>query len=306
MTRLRLGFIGTGTVGSALARALARAGYPVTALFNRTAEKAARLAASIEGACAFDSAQGVVDACDLVFLTVSDDSIEALCGSLSRPCGRGIEPSCGSIDSASKWAVVHCSGAASVDILRSARSQGAAVGVFHPLQTLARPEEAEDNLAGSAFGIEASAPELAATLSEIANALGGTPLAIAGEKAIYHASAVIASNYLVTLMDIAASLWSHLGLTREEGLRALLPLVRGTLTNLERIGLPTALTGPIARGDIGTLKKHLAALGDCDENLRLLYRTVGTRTVDLAVRKGTLTPDVAAELKRTLGESEHA
>ena len=309
MTLPTLGFIGTGTVGSALARALSRAGYAVAAVHTRSPEKAHRVAASIDGARAVGSAQDVVDACDLAFLTVPDDFIEPLCGSLSRPDGRGLEPSDGSIDSTDTWAVVHCSGAASMDILQSARDQGAEVGVFHPLQTLARPDEAERNLPGSGFGIEASSDELRATLEQMARALGGTPLLLSGDKALYHASAVFASNYLVTLLGLASSLWEPLGLTRDEGLRALLPLVRGTLDNLERIGLPNALTGPIARGDAGTIERHLDALGRVAPELLPVYKELARRTIPIARAKGSLDEAGARRLAGRLeqnGEETHA
>lgn len=294
MTLPTLGFIGTGTVGSALARALSRAGYAVAAVHNRSPEKAHRVAASIDGARAVKSAQDVVDACDLAFLTVPDDFIEALCASMTWIAAK---------------AAIHCSGAASMDILQSARDQGAEVGVFHPLQTLARPDEAERNLPGSGFAIEASSDELRATLEEMARALGGTPLLLSGDKALYHASAVFASNYLVTLLGLASSLWEPLGLTRDEGLRALLPLVRGTLDNLERIGLPNALTGPIARGDAGTIERHLNALGRVAPELLPVYKELARRTIPIARAKGSLDEAGARRLAGRLeqnGEETHA
>ena len=309
MTLPTLGFIGTGTVGSALARALSRAGYRILAVHNRTPEKASHLAASIEGSRAVGSAQDVVDACDLVFLTVPDDFIEPLCQSLDWTRHQTAESPSDSAPRAPARAAIHTSGAASIDILQSARDQGAEVGVFHPLQTLARPEDAERNLPGSGFGIEASSDELRATLEEMARALGGTPLLLGGEKALYHASAVIASNYLVTLLGLASSLWEPLGLTRDEGLRALLPLVRGTLNNLERIGLPDALTGPIARGDAGTISRHLEALGRVAPELLPVYKELARRTIPIARAKGSLDEAGARRLAGRLeqnGDETHA
>lgn len=291
MNAPKLGFIGIGTVGSTLARALSTAGYVITAIHNRHPEKATRLAARLEGASALASAQAVADACDLVLLTVSDDAIETVAGSITW-----------STDDA----VVHCSGAASVDILAPAATQGAAVGVFHPLQTLAAPDRAETNLPGSAFGIEASTDELAETLSQMARDLGGTPLILSGEKAIYHASAVIASNYLVTLMSLASGLWEELGLSKEEGLKALLPLVRGTLANLERVGLPNALTGPIARGDVGTVDRHLETLGRVAPELLAVYKELARRTIPIARAKGSLDEAGARRLSARLDKAQDA
>jgi len=288
VTRPTLGFIGTGALGSALARSLSTAGYQVTAVHNRSREKAIRVASALGGDILAGSPQAVVDACELVFLTVPDDSIESLCDSLLWRAAQSAESHGDSALQAHARTVVHASGAASTDILHSAKGKGVAVGVFHPLQTLACPEQAARNLAGSAFGIEASTDELRETLDGMAHALGGTPLRITGEKALYHASAVMASNYLVTLLGMAAGLWSHLGLTSDEGLRALLPLARGTLNNLEHVGLPNALTGPIARGDAGTVTRHLEVLNRMAPELLPAYKELARRTIPIAQAKGSL------------------
>ena len=285
MDRPRLAFVGPGTLGTTLAHALSRAGYPVVAIGGRTADHVRALAHRIHGAEAADRPQDAVDAADLIFLTVPDDSIAPLCGSISWSASH---------------AVVHCSGVASIDLLAPATEAGAAAAVFHPLQTFATREQAERNLPGSAFGIEATSDELLATLCRMAEALGGTPLAIAGDKSVYHASAVIASNYLVTLLDIASGLWEALGLSREEGLKALLPLVRGTIENLEAVGLPRALTGPIARGDVGTIERHLDALSRVAPDILPVYKGLARRAIPIARAKGGLTEEAAERLTAIL------
>lgn len=285
MDRPRLGFIGAGVVGTALARLLSDAGYTVVALTSRSADRRATLAERIPEARAVSTPQEVADVADLVFLTVTDDAIEALAASIAWPSGR---------------AAVHCSGVASRDLLEPAKAAGGHIGVFHPLQTFANADQAERNMPGSAFGIEASSDELLGILREMASSLGGTPLVVSSEKAIYHASAVIASNYLVTLLDIAASLWVSLGSTREEGLRALLPLVRGTVENLESVGLPNALTGPIARGDLGTIEQHLAALRRVAADTVPVYKELARRTIPIGRAKGGLTEKAAHKLAAIL------
>ena len=281
MNRPHLGFVGAGVVGSALAVGLSRAGYPVVAVNSRSSERRTALANRLPSAIAVDTPQDVADAVDLVFLTVPDDAVEALAASMTWSSGH---------------AVVHCSGAASLDLLEAARFQGAKVGVFHPLQTFARADRAEAILPGSAFGIEASSDDLLVILKEMAESLGGTPLTVSGDKAIYHASAVVASNYLVTLLDAASGLWEFLGVPQEEGLRALLPLVRGTIENLEAIGLPDALTGPIARGDVGTVERHLSALREVAPGLIPMYKELARRAIPIAQAKGTLDDAGAARL----------
>ena len=286
-----LGFIGPGTVGTALARSFANADYAVTAIYGRDPERRTRAAESVPGAVAVDSAQAVVDAADLVFVTVPDDAIRPVTESLT-------------------WrreaAVVHCSGAASVDLLDAAADAGASVGAFHPLQTLAGIDQAMRNLPGSAVAIEASNPALEGTLGEMARAIGGRPFALRGDKALYHASAVLACNDLVTLLDAAADLWSELGLSKEEGLRALLPLVRGTIENLDAIGLPDALTGPVARGDVGTVDRNLVALDAASPETADLYRALARRTIPIARAKGTLSEAAADTLCERLDSGPRA
>jgi predicted short-subunit dehydrogenase-like oxidoreductase (DUF2520 family) len=301
--RPRLGFIGAGIVGTALARSLLRAGYSVAAIASRSADRCVALAKQIPGAHAASTPQEVADAADLVLLTVPDDSIEPLCGSITWASANAIEPPAGSITRASARAV-HCSGATSLDVLEHARAQGADVGVFHPLQTFANAAQAERNLPGSTFGIEASSDKLLGTLREMAASLGGTPLVLSGDRAIYHVSAVIACNYLVTLLDTAAGLWEGLGLTKDEGLRALLPLVRGTIENLESVGLPNALTGPIARGDLGTIERHLSALGKVAPDVLPVYKELARKAIPIARAKGGLSEEASDRLLAILDRTD--
>jgi len=212
---------------------------------------------------------------------VPDDSVADVAGALTWNTGKS---------------AVHCSGACSLELLASAETQGASVGAFHPLQSFAGLEQALKNLPGSAFAIEASDTALEETLDSIARDLGGRPFVVTGEKALYHASAVIACNFLVTLLDASSSLWEAFGLAGDQGLKALLPLVRGTIENVETIGLPDALTGPIARGDVGTVDRHLAALRRSAPELVDLYCALARRTIPIGRAKGTLSRETATRL----------
>lgn len=283
---LRIGFIGPGTVGIALARGFAKAGYRVTSLFGRDAARRSAAADQVPGASAARSAQEVVDASNLVFLTVPDAAVRPVAESLAWNSGTS---------------AIHCSGVATGALLSAAAGAGAATAVFHPLQTLATPEQASRNLPGSTFAIEASTDALRRTLEELARSLSGHPVTITGSKALYHASAVLASNGLVTLLDAAAGLWTRLGLSQEQGLRALLPLVRGTVENLETIGLPNALTGPVSRGDLATVVDNVNALEQVSPEIARLYVDLAVQTIPIALAKGSLDPDVADQLRDALG-----
>jgi predicted short-subunit dehydrogenase-like oxidoreductase (DUF2520 family) len=117
---------------------------------------------------------------------------------------------------------------------------------------------------------------------------------------LYHAAAVFACNYLVTLMKMATDLWQTFGVSTPEATRALLPLLRGTLNNLENIGLPNCLTGPIARGDLGTINRHLEALEQSAPALLPTYRDLGLQTIPIALGKGKIDSKRAEEMRQLL------
>jgi predicted short-subunit dehydrogenase-like oxidoreductase (DUF2520 family) len=168
--------------------------------------------------------------------------------------------------------VVHCSGADTTQALASASASGTAVGVFHPLQTFAGSDQAFNNLPGTTFVLEAEEP-LLGLLKEMAGALGGYAIELkAGDKVVYHAAAVI----------------------------ALLPLLKGTVANIEAIGIPGCLTGPIARGDTGTLVKHLAALEKAAPEVVATYRQLGISTIPIALDKGSIDEEQADRLEAVL------
>ncbi len=287
---MRVGFIGAGAVGTALAVTLAQRGYLVVAAASRTLSSAERLAGAVNekspATCrALPDPQQVADLCDMVFITTPDDAIHGVASALSWNNAKS---------------VVHCSGAASTDLLECARQQGANVGVFHPLQTFAGVEQAITNLPGSTFGIEASEP-LLTTLKEMADKLDGYWVEIKpGDRVAYHAAAVITSNYTVTLFKMAADLWQTFGVPPQQAARALLPLLRGTVNNIESIGIPGCLTGPIARGDAGTVRKHVDMLGEKAPGLLPAYREIGRQTVPIALAKGKIDSHRAEELAAAL------
>jgi len=279
---VKVGFIGAGTVGTAMAVRLSQRGYQVVAAASRTYASAEKLAAAVNGCRAYPDLQDTADKADFVFITTPDAAIGQVAGQLKWRKGQS---------------VVHCSGADSLDILASVTSFGAVPGGFHPLQTFASPAQAIENLPGSTFGIEAAEP-LLGTLKQMANDLHGSWVVLkAGDKVLYHAAAVISCNYLVTLTKLATDLWQNFGVPPSRAIEALMPLLRGTLNNLSNVGLPNALTGPIARGDVGTVEKHLAALGKSSPRLLSTYKELGMQTIPIAVAKGKCNPAAADKMR---------
>ena len=281
---LKLGFIGAGTVGTALAVRLNSKGYRIAAVSSRSQASARNLAQAVNG-CRVLNNQAVADTAELIFITTPDYAIAPVVSQVKWQPGQS---------------VVHCSGADSTDILEPAKKLGAQVGVFHPLQTFAGVRQAIENMPGSTFALEAEEP-LLNILKDMATALDGHWVMLkASDKVIYHAAAVIACNYLVTLVKLATDLWQTFSIPPPQATQALLPLLRGTINNIETIGIPQCLTGPIARGDTGTIKKHLDALQKSAPTILSTYRELGLQTIPIALAKGRINKYQAKELQTIL------
>jgi predicted short-subunit dehydrogenase-like oxidoreductase (DUF2520 family) len=273
-----------------LARALVAAGRPVAALHDLDPAAARALAAGLGGVAVTADAPAALAAADVVFLTVPDDAIAPLAASL------GASPASGKI-------VFHTSGALTAAVLAPLAEAGAHPGTLHPLQTFADPGAGPERLAGVFWTGDGDARAMALAERLVAD-LGGRFLAVPAEgRALYHAAAVVASNYMVALADQAGRLMAAAGADPEEALAALLPLMRGTLENLARSGAGGALTGPVARGDAETVRRHLETLGAGRPEAAHLYRALGRACLELAASRG-LDPERVAVLRRLLADPE--
>jgi predicted short-subunit dehydrogenase-like oxidoreductase (DUF2520 family) len=272
MQKPTLAIIGPGRAGSALARAASAAGYTIAAIGGRNPDNVQNLAAEL-GARACKTPATTIDLADLTILAVPDDVIAPLAADLVD-----------SLCSATGRAVVHLSGAQDRDALTPLAAVGLRTAVFHPLQTFRRGAEAVGNVAGTYFGIDAK-PPLQATLVQLARDLGGHPFDLAGvDRAVYHAAAVFAANYSVTLLAEAISLAGEAGLDGETARQGMTALLNGALNNIRALGPADAITGPAARGDEGTILKHLEALKD-DPAAQRLYQLLAERTKHLVTKK---------------------
>lgn len=193
-------------------------------------------------------------------------------------------------------AAFHLSGALSTEVLGPLHAAGYACGSMHPLQAVADPWLSADRLMGAAFSL-AGEPAAIAAGRRIVDALAGQPLVIAPQfRPLYHAAAVTASNYFIALIAFAVRLMDQAGVREEQAVPALLPLIRGTLDNLQHLGVAAALTGPIPRGDVDTVRLHLARLSGEE---RVLYCALGRELLRLARNTG-LNQDKAEELEALL------
>lgn len=284
LERLRIGFVGAGRLGQALAWSLSQRGLNVTAVASQRRAGAEALAAPLAG-CRVETVQGVVDACDLVFVTTPDSAIAATVA-------------------AARWrdsvAVVHCSGVTEVAALDCAKAQGALTGGFHPMQTFGDPAAAARSLPGCTVTVEAPEPLdtlLVALAERLQCRVNRLP---PGMRARYHAAAGYTSQFVNVLFAEAARLWASWGASEEQATAALLPLARGTLEAIAAAGIARAMPGPVSRGDVGSIARHLDAVAPLGEEALQRYRTLCAATVPLALSRGAIGEDGAQAFRELL------
>jgi predicted short-subunit dehydrogenase-like oxidoreductase (DUF2520 family) len=269
-----------------LALALARAGYAVSLHGRNKKNLPAPLTLTVGDG---EKPPPWIAETDIVILAVRDDAITPLATSLAK--ARVITE---------RHVVLHLSGAQGQEALGPLVSTRAGLGSLHPLQTIVEPELAPDRLKGAWAAVEGM-PRAVEAGEQVARDLGMRPFRIATKaKAIYHAGAVFASNYLVVVEAVAQRLLRHAGLSDADAWAALRPLVEGTFENLSRLEPREALTGPVVRGDTATIVRHIESLAVDDAKL---YRALGRAALELAQKQGmseTLAEKVAAALATDL------
>jgi predicted short-subunit dehydrogenase-like oxidoreductase (DUF2520 family) len=285
--RLRVGIVGPGRAGTALALALARAGHDVTAAAAVSQQSKRRVRDNFPRARLTDPA-GVLGAADLVLLTVPDDVLPGLVEGLAAT-GAPYE---GRL-------VAHASGAHGIRVLSPATRAGALPLALHPVMTFTGREDDVDKIKGVSFGV--TAPDQIRPAAEaLVIEMGGEPVFIAEEnRALYHAALAFAANHLVTLVSQAESLLRDAGADNPD--RMLGPLLGAALDNALRFG-DAGLTGPVARGDDGTVAAHIEAIAAHDPAALPAYRALARLTADRALAAGTLSASDAERLLDVLGD----
>lgn len=286
-----IGIVGAGAVGTALGVALSRGGWPIHAVASRDPARRERFRSLVDVTRVFADPEPILDEVELIILAVPDDAIAALAGSLRMYSGQ---------------AMVHTSGALGADVLVPAMAAGTQIGAFHPLVAFADTERAVAALHGATVAIEGD-DQLAAMLADMAEAIGATPVRLAaGSKAAYHAAAVLAAGGFVALLDAIAELGRVAGLSEAGSLAIYGPLIEGTLGNARALGIRAALTGPMTRGDLGTLEGHLATLARHAPDVLDLYVAAARREIVLGVARGALAPEDAEKMRIALGSALQA
>ena len=272
--------LGAGRAGRGLSRALRASGVKVIGLHGRRAE---RDPDTVTGG----ALPATISSAEVVLVAVRDGQLDEALGELAAAA------------LAAGTVALHVSGSAEPS-LTALRAAGHPCGTFHPLVPLADPARAPELLRGAWIGTDGDAGAVAVA-EELAATLGAHTLRIpTGEKAAYHAAAVIASNFPTVLAAVAAQLMAKIGIDERDAWGAIRALMRGAVTNLDTELPARALTGPIARGDAGTVEKHLAALSS-EPGVRALYATLSVAAVELA-RQGGADDGALGAITRVLRE----
>jgi predicted short-subunit dehydrogenase-like oxidoreductase (DUF2520 family) len=281
-----IALIGAGRVGTALAVLLSRAGHRIVGASGRDRSRA-RAEAFLPGV-PFLPSRDAARAADVVILGVPDDAIVPVCTDLAAAGAFETGPF-----------VAHLSGAAPLLALGAARAAGAQVLSLHPLQTFPDVEAGVDRLPGSAVAVTAWEEEGFAAGERLAEDAGGRAIRVSEDrKALYHAAAVFCSNYLVAVEGLAERLFRAAGVDDPVG--AFGPLARATLDNVLRSGPADALTGPVARGDAGTVRRNLEALRTHAPDAVAAYVALARASLALADRSGRLPPESRTRVREVL------
>ncbi|RJF95378.1 Rossmann-like and DUF2520 domain-containing protein [Noviherbaspirillum saxi] len=269
-----MNIIGCGKLGMTLGRLwTTHQVFAIQAIMNRSQASTEKAIAFMQAGVAASDIRNMPPA-DAWLIATPDDDIASSCDALAAS-GKLKQ---GDI-------VFHCSGALPSSILAAATRAGAAISSVHPIRSFADPAQVAASFGGTFCGIEGDAEALN-VLQAAFGAIGARTIPIdANFKTLYHAAAVFASNYLVTVLDVAVQAYVKAGIPEEAALQLMEPLVRGTVDNVFRLGTTKALTGPIARGDIATAVKQYRAVNTWDERHGVLYKQLGKLTSDIAARR---------------------
>ena len=283
--KVTVALIGPGKVGCAIGRRLQAAGYPLVALISRDHQRAVE-------ACNFIGCSAKIASIDLqaavraqiILLAVPDDQLASQAKSLHT-----------TVQLSAEQTLIHFSGLHPAALLRAATGAVRLLSI-HPLLPFADRQMAADKLAGCPCALEGDAAALELG-TQLITAAGGIPFTIASDKkALYHTSACIAATFQVTLLATARDLLVQCGIDQQQALELLRPLVQSSLDNTLQLGPEAGLTGPIVRGDRGSVQQHLQALAQAAPELLSLYRLLGEKTLELALKSGRLAPEQAKGL----------
>jgi predicted short-subunit dehydrogenase-like oxidoreductase (DUF2520 family) len=278
--------IGAGRLGTTLGHSLSQQGFHIISASCRSLSSARESVDIIgEGRPVTDNKKAAANA-ETVILSVPDDSIKDVVNELS------------SLDLDKKF-IFHCSGILSSRILQPLRKSGAVTASIHPVQSFPKKSRNSGLFKDIYFGIEGDAEALQLANTMVTK-LGGHPIVLdANNKPLYHTACTIASNYLTVLMGISENLLAKAGISKKHQIEILLPLVKGTLDNIEQNSVSGSLTGPVLRGDLDTLTSHMKCL-ETHPSLLKIYKDLAAQALKIAVKEKYLPPNKIKRIKALL------
>lgn len=282
----KFSIIGVGNLGSSIARFLHELGASPYSIISKNQEVVEQLGYETHTIISGTKVDDLHRESTVIFLTVPDDQIGKTALALSKIL----------FFDWNDVLVVHCSGSLSPSLLDPLRRLGATIGSLHPVQTFPTRKEPSSRFHQIYWGITGQ-PEVIAKLKDVVHLLKGSAVIIPeNAKPIYHMACVMASNYMVTVVNMVAESLASCGLKREEAFKIIQPLLSGTLQNLTHLPIESALTGPIARGELSVLKTHVEELSYHLPHLLPVYAHLANETVRVAVKKGSISSTVANQI----------
>ncbi|OEF99875.1 hypothetical protein BHF71_01500 [Vulcanibacillus modesticaldus] len=288
---MKIGFIGAGKVGTAMGIYLQNK-VEVTGYYSRSYSSASKAARYTESK-GYKNLESLVHEADMIAITTPDDIIKRVADDL--------------LNITMSWEgkiVLHMSGAHSSDVLSLLAEKGATILSLHPMLSFSEPFKAARDLSFASFTIEGRG-NLLEKVKHLLDGIGNHWIEIpTQDKVLYHTAAVIVSNYLVTLIDTGVQMLISTGFTKEDATKLLTPLIKKTMETILEKGAEKALTGPISRGDLGTLKMHLNNLENRNKSWLDSYKVLGVQTIDLALRAKRINDESANQMKGVLSQDD--
>lgn len=243
-----------------------------------------------------DIDEGVKD-CSIIFICTPDDEIEKVCNNIVKNAKMSLR---------GKY-FIHFSGSKRLEVLKNAKKLGAYIASIHPMKSFASIEDSIKTIGGTVYGITTEKMQLPREsmkvknlITNIVESLDGTAVEVKDDdKPLYHAAACVASNYLVSLVNYAVEINEKIGIKSEDSLKGLIGLIESTIDNIKKLGTKKSLTGPIARGDTGTIKEHLDNIKkNFEKDDYLLYKVLGLATSKIAYKNKWITRNTFEKFKK--------
>ncbi|MFW6130904.1 MAG: Rossmann-like and DUF2520 domain-containing protein [Atribacterota bacterium] len=295
MENLKITIVGAGRVGTTIAYSISSSEDPKTQLkcvVSRT-KKSLDRAKSIIGKKDIiykTETSNILSHSNCILITTPDDLIKEICEKIFTKRQKQEDVF-----------VINFSGSKSLNVLEAAKQKGANIGCLHPIKSFASIKEAISTLKGTVFGITYSSQKMKEVLAFMVDLFGGSFIEVENnKKPLYHASACIASNYLVTLLNFAVEVNKKIGIKPDDSVKALMGLIEGTIENVKKMGTKKSLTGPIARGDTGTIKEHLENFNKYFKEGSKTYKFMGKETAVIAYQNGWIDKKTFEKLTKLL------